>query len=745
MSVLDHGMDTARSPEPLVPGWLTRLAAIGWRVLVTLALGLVIAVVVRQLAVVAAAIIVALILASTLAPFVQQRRARGWGRAKAAGVASLLGLLVVVGVVTAIVVVVVPVLIQIVSAFDEGIESVLTGLAQAGLSLDIALTLERISSGVRETVLDNLGAIVGAAANLVTIGILGGFLTYFLLVDGDRAWDWMLTATDGWRREALTEGGQRILDQLGGYILATMFTAITSAALALALMLVLQVPFAGALAVAVFIASFVPFVGRALAILAITSVTIASRGAVPAFALLALFVLGSIVLDRFASRSVSGRHLEMHPILAVIGLPIGFALGGLLGMIIILPILAVGQTVAGVLITTLGRDPGPVAPAPAPATGSGPAHAALPPAPDALHRDVVPVWLDRLGQWSWRGLIVVALFVIAAQVALLVPAIIMPVVIAVILAATLGPAAAALERRGLSPSVAAMAVTVGTGAVILGVLGITIASMVGPLADMVGTATEGAEASGGGAVGLTAFVAMIGGGLIAAVRSAVGEALVVVLVLLLGGFLTFYFIRDGRRVWRALTRLVPEDRRATLDAAGTRAADVLGGYMLGTAAISLFGAVTQLLIMVILGLPFALPLAVLAVFTGFIPYIGGFISTGIAFLVALAVGDQSDIVIMFVYTIVFNIVQGNFVTPLVYGKAVSLHPAIILLAVPVGSALAGIVGMFLVVPVAGVIATTWRAVLEVIDTGDGVPSLPPPPPDPAADAVPIVPATAASG
>jgi predicted PurR-regulated permease PerM len=481
-------------------------------------------------------------------------------------------------------------------------------------------------------------------------------------------------------------------------------------------------------------------VGRALAIFVVTAVTIGTRGALPAFALLALFILGSIVLDRYGAQRGFGRRLEMHPILAVIGLPIGFALGGLLGLIIILPVLAVGQTAAGVLITTLGRDPGPVSAAPERSLTD--VTVATPdPSP---HGEVVPVWLDRLGQWSWRGLVVVALFVIAAQVALFVPAMIMPVVIAIILAATLGPASSALERRGLSPSLAAMAVTVGTGVVILGVLGITIASMVGPLVEMVTTATEGAEASGGGAVGLTSFVAVIGGGLVGTVGAALSNALLVIIVLLLGGFLTFYFIRDGRRVWRAMTQLVPEDRRVTLDAAGSRAVDVLGGYMLGTAAISLFGAVTQWLIMVILGLPFALPLAVLAVFTGFIPYIGGFISTGLAFLVALAVGDQTDIVIMFVYTIVFNIVQGNFVTPLVYGKAVSLHPAIILLAVPIGSALAGIVGMFLVVPVAGVIATTWRDVLQMIDTGKGVPSAPSPPPDAAADPAPIVPAPAVS-
>ena len=53
---------------------------------------------------------------------------------------------------------------------------------------------------------------------------------------------------------------------------------------------------------------------------------------------------------------------------------------------------------------------------------------------------------------------------------------------------------------------------------------------------------------------------------------------------------------------------------------------------------------------------------------------------------------------MFVYTIVFNLIQGSYVAPIVYGRALSLHPAIVLVAVPVGGAVAGILGMFLVVP-----------------------------------------------
>jgi predicted PurR-regulated permease PerM len=70
---------------------------------------------------------------------------------------------------------------------------------------------------------------------------------------------------------------------------------------------------------------------------------------------------------------------------------------------------------------------------------------------------------------------------------------------------------------------------------------------------------------------------------------------------------------------------------------------------------------------------------------------------------------------MVVWTIVFNLVTGNIVSPLVYGKTVHLHPAVVLVAIPAGSAIAGIVGMFLVVPFIGVVATVWRTVLEVID------------------------------
>jgi putative heme transporter len=182
----------------------------------------------------------------------------------------------------------------------------------------------------------------------------------------------------------------------------------------------------------------------------------------------------------------------------------------------------------------------------------------------------------------------------------------------------------------------------------------------------------------------------------------------------LSPLLAFYFLKDGPRGWATVTARTASWRRPALEAGGERAAEILGGYVLGTAAISAVGAISQYVIMTILGLPLAVPIAILSFIACFIPYVGGFVTTGLAFLVAVAFGEPPEIVIMFIYTIVFNIVQGNIVTPLVYTKTVSLHPAVVLLAIPAGGALAGIAGMFLAVPILAVISATWRSVLLVL-------------------------------
>jgi predicted PurR-regulated permease PerM len=191
----------------------------------------------------------------------------------------------------------------------------------------------------------------------------------------------------------------------------------------------------------------------------------------------------------------------------------------------------------------------------------------------------------------------------------------------------------------------------------------------------------------------------------------------------LSAVLSFFVLRDGSRGWVRLTRGLSGWRHDIVDRAGTRAVEILGGYMISTGVLSAFGAGTQFVIMVVLGLPLAAPVAVLSFFLGFIPYIGSFLATGVALLITIAVGSTTDILVMIGWTVVFNIVQGSIIAPLVYGKAVSLHPAIVLLAIPAGGQLAGVVGMFLAVPLLGLIAASWRSVLQVLGDRPPTPSV----------------------
>jgi len=309
-----------------------------------------------------------------------------------------------------------------------------------------------------------------------------------------------------------------------------------------------------------------------------------------------------------------------------------------------------------------------------------------------------------------------------------IPLVIVPILVAVILAATVAPLARSLVSRGWSPSRAALAVTGGAFVVIIGIVAIAFIYLAGPLSQAIGAAVQGAAAAGettSGALGwLVPLAETFGGSILLFAGDLLAVTAAFVLVLVLSPLLAFYFLRDIPLGWSSATSRMAAWRRPALLAGGSRAVEILGGYMLGTAAISAVGAISQYAIMVILGLPFAVPIAILSFIACFIPYVGGFVTTGLAFLVAVAFGEPPQILLMGIYTVVINIVQGNIVTPLVYNRAVSLHPAVVLLAIPAGGALAGIAGMFLAVPILAVIAATWRSALLVLgDEPEAAPAI----------------------
>ncbi|MDQ1324216.1 MAG: hypothetical protein QG587_1552, partial [Chloroflexota bacterium] len=471
------------------------------------------------------------------------------------------------------------------------------------------------------------------------------------------------------------------------------------------------VPLAGALACVAFVAGFVPYLGGIVGGAVIALAVLTLGGPAAAVAVLLALVAGWLVATRLLESTAMNRRIDPHPVIVLVAIPAGLALFGLLGLFALLPVTVFGLAISRSVLVVL--DLGPV--------GTFDAGAGDAPAVQIALPEGVPVWLDRVAQWSWRALVLAALTGVAIAVVVRIPSVVVPTVIAVVAAATLVPVVGRMVKRGWGRGSASAVVLAGSTAIILVICLAALAMTLGPLRAVIDAAVAGASLLD--LAWLARIVAEAGAALEGQLAGLFLGLASLAIALVLALLMTYFFLRDGASWWAATMARLSAGRRAPMAEAGRRAVTVLAGYMYGTAIISAFGGITSGLMMVILGLPLALPIAVIGFFFGFIPYVGNLLATALALLVAIAVGDTSDIILMLVFTVVFNIAQGNFVTPVVYGRSLSLHPAVVLMAIPVGNEIAGILGMFLVVPAAAMVAATWRLIIAAIDEA-GLPPVP---------------------
>jgi predicted PurR-regulated permease PerM len=703
----------------VVPTWLVNAAGIAWRVIAAIALAAVAAYVASELFVVTASILLAAIISATFAPFVLALRNRGRSRTTSAAIVTIGAVLVVLAVLALITLALAPYVPDIVGRVQQGIASARDYLADASVPQSTIDAAQNAATEVEKTVGEAVGVIAGHLATAATVGLLALFLTFFFLQDGDKAWGWAFQATTGNARDRIGSAGHDALERVGGYLRGMAILAAIKAVSDFVYLTLLGVPLAAPLAVLVFVGGFIPYVGGFITTTVLVLVTLSTQGLTAVILLLAGITVVNIINGNILGPVIYGKTVSMHPALVLISLPAGAAIAGIIGLFVAVPVVAMVLAVSGALVTIL--DPGPEYETP----------------------DLVPGWLDRLAQWSWRLLVLVVLGLLAIRIVLLIPTVAIAIVLAVVLAATFRPAVLALVRRGWRRGPAAAATTAGAFLLVIVITVVTALSMVDQgvaIATNVVAGAESVDASAGHSLGpLVDFAKGAGQGVASTIAQFVSGIATLAVVLVLAGLLCFYFLLDGHKFWNMFRNRIPADRQSEVQDAGERAVGVLSGYMVGTAGVSAFGAATQFLIMVILGLPLALPLAVLAFFGGFIPYIGSLITTGLAFLVAVAVGTPQDVAIMAVFTIVINVVQGNFVAPIVYSRTVNLHPAVVLMSIPAGAAIAGVLGMFLAVPFLGVVAATWRTVVRSFATNPDEPpavAQPTPEVDPARASLP---------
>ncbi len=334
-------------------------------------------------------------------------------------------------------------------------------------------------------------------------------------------------------------------------------------------------------------------------------------------------------------------------------------------------------------------------------------------------------------RWGIRIVVIAAAVFVLGWIVGQLWVVVFPVALALIVTTVLEPPASWLRGRRVPAGLAAAAVVLGFLALVVGTIAVLTPQVAGQASGIADSAVGGLQKVRdwltGGPLSLsegqitTAIEAVqeklqnsaaaISSGLFSTIGAATSAVINLVLVLML----TFFFVKDGHRFLPWLTTL--GGRRAgehTAEVMG-RAWDTLGGFIRTQTLVALIDAVIIGVGLAILGVPLAVPLAVVTFFGGYIPIIGAFISGALAVLVTLVTNSPRDALIALIIVVFVQQLEGNVLSPYLQGKNLNLHAGVVLLSVTAGGTLFGITGAFLAVPVAATAAEVLRYINERID------------------------------
>jgi predicted PurR-regulated permease PerM len=336
----------------------------------------------------------------------------------------------------------------------------------------------------------------------------------------------------------------------------------------------------------------------------------------------------------------------------------------------------------------------------------------------------VPHSLRIAAAWSWRLIVVGVVGWALLRFIGIVSIVVIPLAIALLLSALLAPAVGWLLRLRAPRSLATFLVLICGLAAVAGTLTLVVNQFMQGLPELTRNATEGVrqiqEWARTGPLHLsdeqvdqaiaqaqewvnanTSQLTETG----LATATTLAEVLTGMLLVL---FATFFFLRDGRKIWRFVVRLFPVNVRWSLSDAGDASWSTLGSYVRATVLVAFIDATGIGLALLILDVPFPLPLAALVFLGAFVPIIGASVSGAVAVLVALV--DQGWVIALIVLGAVILVqqIEGHVLQPLIMGRAVAIHPLVVIIGIACGVVLAGIVGALVAVPLIAVLNTGVR-------------------------------------
>lgn len=335
-----------------------------------------------------------------------------------------------------------------------------------------------------------------------------------------------------------------------------------------------------------------------------------------------------------------------------------------------------------------------------------------------------------VAQWCLRLLVIVAATVATFYVIGQVWVVVMPVLLALILATVLWPAARLLRRA--MPPAAASGLVILVGVTALLALGVWLTRLVAAesenLADAVVDGLEDLQewttgpplSLGDDQIGAlldraTEELQVRAQDIAALTLSGVSTAGSLLVTGVLAVVICFFFLKDGPAFLPWLSRWLAPAPAQHATELSLRTWNALGGFIRAQAGVGLADAVGIGLGLTLLGVPLALPLAVLTFVGAFIPIIGAFVTGALAVLVALVAKGPVVAAVVAGLVLLVQQLESNVLSPLLMGHTLRLHGALVILAVTAGGSLAGVGGAFLAVPALAVATTLVRYAKEQVD------------------------------
>lgn len=356
------------------------------------------------------------------------------------------------------------------------------------------------------------------------------------------------------------------------------------------------------------------------------------------------------------------------------------------------------------------------------------------PAGRASDDDAVTPFVRKAAAWCWRLLVILAAILALLWLVQKLQVILVPVALSVMVTALMLPAVDWLDRRG-APRGGAVALVLLTGfAVFGGLMTFVVSQFVSGLPSLTEQVTRSIDNATRWLIDGPAHLSheqieKAGDAAVTALRdnqeklttgalSTAATLTEIVTGAALMLFTVIFLLYGGRNIYQYLTQIVPPAARERVRDAGRAGFHSLIGYVRATFLVALVDAIGIGTGLAIMGVPLALPLASLVFLGAFIPVVGAVVTGMLAVVVALLAKGAIYALITLGLIVAVMQLESHVLQPLLMGRAVSIHPLAIVLAIATGAVLAGVVGALLSVPVLAFLNSSIRVLISDNPAGE---------------------------